>query len=68
MDAMRDPGVDYHRTCRTCGTPEDLVEAERRKGQMWIQLTCGCWQRTPGPGEMVLSMAGGEVEVWVEFG
>lgn len=65
--AGRSMEQNHHAICRSCGTREDLDDAERRNGRMWQNLTCGCWQRAPGPGEMVLSMADGEVEVWDEF-
>jgi hypothetical protein len=64
---MVDADLDDCRICRRCGTPEDLVDAEEHKLRVGVQLTCGCWQATPRPGEMVWSMAGGAVEVWEEF-
>lgn len=55
------------RTCRFPRTVEEVVERDRVDGLVFVRLSCVCWQRVPGPGEVVLSIDDGYEEVWVKL-
>lgn len=59
---------EEQRTCRFHGTSERVLEEDTVDGLTFVRLSCGCWQREPGSGEVVLSRDGGYEDVWGRFG